>query len=283
MPIVDAHQHFWDLGKNRYPWLQDAPVAFRYGDYSALRRNYLPHDFLSDTKAFDVRKTVHVEAEWYPGDPVGETRWLTEVHRQHGIPNAIVAQAWLDRHDVSEVLARHASFPLVRGIREKPRKGAMKDEAWRRGYALLEKHGLHFELQTAFSELYDAAALATAYPRVPIVINHAGVPGNREENNLAAWRAAMDAMADCPNVSVKISGLGIAGQPWRAADNAVIASTLLSSFGAERCMFASNFPVDSLVATYGTIVDGFRQIIPEKNHGKFFWENAHRIYRLEGA
>jgi predicted TIM-barrel fold metal-dependent hydrolase len=281
MPIVDAHQHFWDLERNRYPWLQDKPVKFRYGDYSALRRNYLPHDFLSDTKGLDVRKTVHVEAEWYPADPLGETRWLMQVNAAHGIPSAIVAQAWLDRGDAAEVLASQAAFPLVRGIRHKPEKGAMKTAAWRAGYALLEKHGLHFELQTAFSELYDAAALATSYPRIAIVINHAGVPGGREENTLAQWRTAMQAVSQCRNVSVKISGLGMAGHPWRASDNKAVVEELLSSFGADRCMFASNFPVDSLVATYGTIVEGFRELVPKPAHHKFFWENAHRIYRLE--
>lgn len=282
MPIVDAHQHFWDLGRNRYPWLQDEPIAFRYGDYSALRRNYLPHDFISDTQDFDVRKTVHVEAEWYPGDPVGETRWLAELNSRHGIPTAIVAQAWLDREDAEEVLKAQAACPMVRGIRHKPRKGQMQEARWRAGYALLEKNGLHFELQTAFSELYGAADLATAFPRIPIVVNHAGVPGDRKPATLEAWSAATRALADCPNVSIKVSGLGIAGQPWRATDNAPVVNHLLDAFGPERCMFGSNFPVDSLVATYAAIVQGFRQLIPEKHQGKFFWENAHRIYRLEG-
>ena len=282
MPLVDAHQHFWDLDRNRHPWLQEKPVAFRYGDYSALRRNYLPHDFLSDTKGFDVRKTVHVEAEWYPGDPVGETKWVMEQHSRHGIPNAIVAQAWLDRDDADDVLARQAAYPLVKGIRHKPPPGAMRTKRWRDGYALLEKHGLHFELQTAFSELHDAADLAAAFPRIPVVVNHAGVPGDRKPETLAAWRAATSAVAACANVSIKVSGLGIAGQPWRAADNAPVVEHLLSAFGPERCMFASNFPVDSLVADYGTIVNGFRELVPPAIHEKFFWENAHRIYRLEG-
>ncbi|HYG54549.1 MAG TPA: amidohydrolase family protein [Burkholderiales bacterium] len=280
MPIVDAHQHFWDLGENRYPWLQEEPVAFRYGDYSALRRNYLPHDFLSDTRDFDVRKTVHVEAEWYPGDPVGETRWLMELRSRHGIPTAIVAQAWFEREDIADVLKEQSEFAPVRGIRHKPKKGQMKEARWRSGYALLERHGMHFELQTAFSELYDAASLATDFPRIPIVINHAGVPGNRRPETLKAWAAAMGAVAACPNVFVKVSGIGIAGQAWRVEDNAPVVQKLLSLFGPERCIFGSNYPVDSLVASYRTIVEGFRQIVPEKHHNAFFWENAHRVYRL---
>ncbi len=65
MPIVDAHQHFWDIAKNYYPWLCDSvPIPFRYGDYSALRRNYLPPDYARDSAGFNIVKTVHMEAEW---------------------------------------------------------------------------------------------------------------------------------------------------------------------------------------------------------------------------
>ena len=86
------------------------PIPFRYGDYTALRRNYLPADFRRDCGAHRVVKTVYVEAEWDPQDPVGETRWVSALAAAHGLPNAIVAQAWLDRADVAEVLAAQAAF-----------------------------------------------------------------------------------------------------------------------------------------------------------------------------
>src|SRR6476620_8731293 len=79
-PIVDVHQHFWDLTRNYYPWLCDPkPVHFRYGDYSSLKRNYLPPDYLRDAAGFNIVKTVHVQANWDPTDPAAETRWLDEV------------------------------------------------------------------------------------------------------------------------------------------------------------------------------------------------------------
>ena len=77
MKIVDAHHHFWDLERNPHPWLtEDGKIPFRYGDYASIRRNYLPDDFRADSAAFDIVGSVHVEAEWDPSDPVGETRWL---------------------------------------------------------------------------------------------------------------------------------------------------------------------------------------------------------------
>ena len=77
IPIIDAHHHVWDLDRNYHPWLCDEPpIAFRYGDYRALRRNYLPEDYRRDSSSFNVVASVYVEAEWDPDDPVGESRWI---------------------------------------------------------------------------------------------------------------------------------------------------------------------------------------------------------------
>jgi predicted TIM-barrel fold metal-dependent hydrolase len=296
LPIIDAHQHFWDLDHNRHPWLQDTPpTAFRYGDTTALRRNYLPQDYRRDCVGCRVVKTVYVEAEWDPQDPVGETRWVSALAAAQGIPNAIVAQAWLDRADVAEVLAAQAAFALVRGVRHKPRAaaapaavtpgapGSMGDARWRAGYALLERHGLHFELQTPWWHLAEAVELARDFPRTNIVLNHTGLPADRSPQGLAGWAAAMAALAECSNVALKISGLGLPGRPWRVADNAPIVRQAIATFGVERCMFASNYPVDSLVASYDTIMGGFKAIVadrPEAERRALFHDNAARIYRI---
>jgi predicted TIM-barrel fold metal-dependent hydrolase len=296
LPIIDAHQHFWDLDRNRHPWLQDTPpIAFRYGDTTALRRNYLPEDFRRDCAGHRVLKTVYVEAEWDPQDPVGETHWVSALAAAHGIPNAIVAQAWLDRADVADVLAAQAAFALVRGVRHKPRAaaspeavtpgapGSMGDLRWRAGYALLERHGLHFELQTPWWHLAEAVELARDFPRTKIVLNHTGLPADRSPQGLAGWAAAIAALAACPNVALKISGLGQPGRPWRVADNAPVVRQAIATFGVERCMFASNYPVDGLVASYDTIMGGFKVIVadrPQAERRALFHDNAARIYRL---
>ncbi len=94
LKIVDAHQHFWDLEHNYYPWLCDQPpIPFRYGDYRAIRKTYLPNDYFQDAAGHRVVKTVHVEAEWNPADPVGETGWLQRIFSRYNVPNAVVASA----------------------------------------------------------------------------------------------------------------------------------------------------------------------------------------------
>ena len=100
-PIVDPHQHFWDLGRNYYPWLCDPkPVPFRYGDYTSLKRNYLPPDYLRDAGPLNIVKTVHEDALWEQSDPAGEGRWLEQVAQEYGYPHACVGSALLARDDI---------------------------------------------------------------------------------------------------------------------------------------------------------------------------------------
>lgn len=293
-PIADAHQHFWDIERNYHPWLRDEPpIPFRYGDYRAIRRRYLPADYLADAAPHQVVRTVYVEAEWDPADPIGETRYIERLRAQTGLPTVMVAQAWLDRDDCAAVLAQQSSFDFVRSIRHKPRAnasagdgapGGMTDPAWRAGFARLAPAGLHFDLQTPWWHLAEAAALATDFPDTTIILNHTGLPSDRSPAALAAWRQAIGKLAACPNAMIKISGLGQPGRAWTVAANRDVVLAAIDAFGVERSMFASNFPVDSLCASFDTIFSGFRQIVrdfPAHEQRALFHDNAVRIYRME--
>ena len=130
---------------------------------------------------------------------------------RYRLPNAIVGQAWLNRDDAATIIAQQAAFPLVRSIRHKPggptspnevgrTRTLMSDNTWRRGFALLEKHGLHFDLQTPWWNLDEAITLARDFPRMLIILNYAGLPADRSPEGLAGWRAAMARLAEEPNV-----------------------------------------------------------------------------------
>lgn len=292
-PIIDAHQHFWDPSSNYHPWLCDEPpIPFRYGDYRSIRRPYLPVDYFVDAAGFDVVGTVYVETEWDPADPIGETRWAEALRRDTGFPTVVVAQAWLDRPDCAAVLEAQASFDSVRSVRHKPRAnpsphdgtpGGMTDSAWRAGFARLAPLGLRFDLQTPWWHFEEAARLAADFPGTSIIVNHAGLPADRSEGGMAAWRAACARLAECPNVSMKISGIGLAGRPWTVADNRPVVDALIATFGSARCMFASNFPVDSVCAGFATILGGFREIVadlPDTVQRALFHDNANRIYAM---
>ena len=297
-PIVDAHHHFWDLERNYHPWLRDEPIVEgRHGDYRAIRSTYLPDHFKRDWGALNVVASVHVEAEWDPADEVGETRWLHELHQAHGFPSAVVAHAKLTADDVATVLVRHREYPLVRGIRDKPvaapsadalkrgTPGSMSDPKWRAGFALLEQHGLSFDLQTPYWHLPEAAELAGEFPRTLIIVNHTGLPAERDAKGVAAWHEAMVAAACAPNIVVKISGLGAPHlMPWTRNEHLEVVLDTIATFGVERCMFGSNYPVDRLYESYETIMRDFMEMsrsFTVKERRALFHDNARHYYRIE--
>ena len=296
MRIVDAHQHFWDLDRNYLPWLKDEPpITFRYGDYSTLKRNYLPADYRHDAVKFEIAGTVFIETEWDPVDPIGEVRWVEGLKAHEGLPSVMVAQAWLDRDDAPQVLESHGKSPIVRGIRHKPTAvgrpdivapgapGSMGDPAFQRGFALLKPNGLSYDLQTPWWHLPEARALADAFGDTQVILNHTGLPADRSPDGLSGWRAAMHTLADAPNAALKISGIGQAGQPWSAEANRRVVLEAIEIFGTSRVMFASNFPVDSLVGSFETIFLGFLAItkdFPRAERDAMFNGNAKRIYRI---
>ncbi|MCY4451387.1 MAG: amidohydrolase family protein [Immundisolibacterales bacterium] len=296
--LIDAHHHLWDLDRNYHPWLcDDPPVEGRHGDYRAIRRSYLTEDFRRDWDGLPVVGSVYVEAEWDPSDPAGETAWAASVAEETGFPTVIVAQAWLRRGDVEEVLARQAGFERVRGVREKPAvaahpnevvpyaPGSMSDPAWQEGYAKLETHGLSFDLQAPFWHLPEARALAERFPGITIILDHCGLPSLRTPEGLAAWRKCMRTLAEAPNTAVKISGLGEPQLPgWSVRTHRDVVLETIDIFGVDRCMFASNYPVDRLYAPYGTILRGFQAMVGRfslAERRRMFCENAMRWYRID--
>jgi predicted TIM-barrel fold metal-dependent hydrolase len=295
--VIDAHHHVWDL-TNDLPWLKEERIPFRYGDYSPICRDYMPAEYRADTAGWPLVGSVYVEAEWNRLKAAEESRWVTEVAACTGTPTVMVAWCDFAAPDAEALLAAHAQSPLVRGVRHKPsaapsridaRRGAagsMDDEAWRHGYALLERHGWSYDLQTPWWHLDAAADLARDFPGIPVVVNHAGLPSDRSPEGLAGWRKALERVADEPNVCIKISGIGRPGLPWTVEANGPIIRDIVTIFGVDRAMFASNFPVDSLVGDFDTIFSGFVAAtadLEEGDRAKLFHDTAARVYRLPRA
>ena len=191
--------------------------------------------------------------------------------RKDGLPTVAIAQAWLNHEDCATVLESHAQRGFVRGIRHKPKPGMMDDASWRAGYRRLAPLGLHFELQAPWRQLEEAARLAGDFPDTTLVLNHTGLPLDPE---IEGWKATVTRLAACPNVVVKISGLGNVTRKRE-----VVLSTI-EAFGVERCMFASNFPVDGLRGTFDAIYSEFDRLTRELDQRALFHDNAVRIYRM---
>ena len=297
-PIVDAHHHLWQLsgGPLRHPWLQDPePHEFFLGDYAALRRDYLPPDYRRDAADHNVIKTVHVEAECSRAQQVAETQWLSELNARFGMPNAIVAHAWLHTANAEEILVQQKAFPLVRGIRSKPvtarhpgesvagAPGSMQDPKWLAGLRLLEKLDLSWDLRVPTWHLEEAAQVARANPGLRVVLNHTGFPWDRSDAGLALWRRGMKALASSGNVHCKLSCLCLTDGAWDYEDNRRIVLEAIGVFGVERCMFASNFPVDGLRVSYERMFGDFKRMteeLPAAERRRLFHDNAAAFYRI---
>lgn len=293
MKIIDAHHHYWDPVQNYHPWLTDEPmIDFRYGDYSSIRKAFLPADYNACTSAWNILATITMEGEWNPADPVGEARWMQQLRNNTGMPAAHVAQAWLDHDDLSSTLSAYGSLPIVRSVRHKPKAsenphgppGGMSDSAFQNGFRQLADYGLMFDLQTPWWHLHEAIALSKIAPDVPIILNHAGLPSDRTESGIAGWQTALKAFAQLPQTFIKISGIGLRQKPWSVADNREIIRYCVDTFGSQRAMFASNFPVDGLCGSFDTIYNGYQEAVSDYTDSAkddLFWKTAARVYRLE--
>jgi predicted TIM-barrel fold metal-dependent hydrolase len=296
IPVVDPHIHLWDLERNYYPWLMQRPLPSSVaGDVSPIARSYRLDHYLGESTRWKVVACVHVDAGFDPADPVAETRWLQALAAESGFPQGIVAAAQLHDPAVERVLEAQAAFPNVRGIRHiinwhrdaaktyVDRPDLLTDSAWNAGFALLRRHGLSFDLQLYPSQMQEAAALAARHPDTMIILNHAGMPVDRDADGLAAWQAGIRALAAQPNVAVKISGLGMMDWHWTTESLRPYVLETIEIFGVSRCMFASNFPVDRLYSSFDTLFDAFDEIVAAFSADErraLFAENAQRLYRL---
>ncbi len=290
--IIDAHHHLWDLDHGyAYPWLQDKPAGEgMLGDLSSVARTYLPADYLADSASYEVVKSVHIEA--VPLDPLAETRWLTGLGT--AIPTGIVGHVDLNAGDAEAIIAGHAVFPAMRGVRQivnwhanpavtfTPRD-LLADSGWQRGYGLLRKYGLSFDMQLYAGQMREAYELARRHPDTLIVVNHAGMPIDRDPDGIAAWRDGMRMLAQADNVVAKISGLGMVEHNWTIDSIRPFVLGTIDAFGTERTMFGSNFPVDRLYSSFDRVYSAFETIVTgftEAEQDRLFRGNAERWYRL---
>jgi predicted TIM-barrel fold metal-dependent hydrolase len=297
MQVVDPHIHLWDLKTHHYPWLANPGVSF-VGDARDLKHDYLLADLLGEAGAIEILKVVHVEANHDPADPVEETRWLQDMAQQpdaRGMPNGIVAAVDLAAPNAPEVLEAHAGFANTRGVRQILNvhdnalydyigRHLMRDARWREHFALLRRYDMSFDLQLYPSQMEEAAALARAHADTPFIINHAGMFVDRSSvAGYRAWREGMRLLADCANVSVKISGLAMFDHHWTVESLRPYVLETIDTFGVERTMFASNFPVDRLFGSYENLWHAYASIVDDASvadKDALFHGNAERVYRI---
>jgi predicted TIM-barrel fold metal-dependent hydrolase len=282
--IVDSHIHLWDLKKLYYDWLTDKIVTDDVmGDYAQIcNRNYLPEDFLRDLPPTEQVIAVHLDCALGHEDPVDETEWLASLAETHYWIGAIVGRGDLTDPHFDELLDRHmAASGLFRGIRMFCRPEVWSTTEFKRGLRRLRDRKLSFDLDADPETMAQAGEMARVCDDLNIILGHAGFPKQRTVQYFQRWRKAIKGLATHPNVACKVSGLGMADHQWTEDTIRPWVEECLECFGTGRCMFGTNWPVDSLYSDYGTVLNSYKSILSSLSHEeqrKFFYQNAVHYY-----
>jgi predicted TIM-barrel fold metal-dependent hydrolase len=293
IPIVDSHHHIWrqaDLA-----WLTGPMQPRIFGPYEAIRRDYPIEEFRSDLSGSGVVKSVYVQTNWPKDRYLDEAVWVERTADATGWPHAIVAYADFSVEDVRPQLDRLARHKLVRGVRmqlhwhENPLYRFAEwpdlplDPKIQRNVARLADYNWSFDLQVFASQMPDAASLAEACPAVTLVLQHAGMLEDLSQAGRSEWRAGMVRLGACPNVVCKLSGLGTFLHRNDPAHIAEVVRETVSIFGAERCLFGSNFPIEKLWTSYGDLVGAHRKALeglsPQQQRAVLH-DTAMRVYQI---
>ena len=319
IPVCDAHHHFWDIRPERIPY-----------------QRYLLHELAEDiNRGHNVRSTVFVEARsMYRSDGPEEMRPVGEVEFVQGLAAAsasglygpgraaaaIVGHANLNLGDKVEPVLdalRAASPNRFRGIRHSVTwdshpeventaahqiEGQMASQNFRAGARVLARTGLSLDAWLYFPQLPELVDFARAVPDLTIILNHiggllrVGPYADRDDEVLASWRSGIAAVAECPNVTVKLGGIGMprTGFDWATRDQPIGSEEMAESmapfmtycidrFGPDRCMFESNYPVDKMAYSYNVMYNAFKRLsqgYSAAERASMFYDTAARVYRI---
>jgi len=279
MQIVDTHQHLWDKDLFHYSWLDTIPQ---------LNRSFRMADYLAATKGLDVVKSLHLEADVDEPYMLDETRHLLALADQPDNPlEGIVACGRPENEDFKsylDAIGGHAKLKGIRRVLHTQPDGVGQGVTFLKNVAALPDYGLSFDICVLARQLPIAIKLISSCPDVIFILDHCGVP-QVKERNLDPWRSHIAEIAKFPNVSCKISGLVAYADPqsWTAEDLRPFIDHAIGSFGWDRVMFGSDWPVCTLSASYRRWVEALQAITQgagEVSQRKLFHDNAVRVYRL---
>ncbi len=280
--VIDAHVHLWDPARNDwYPYLSQPPKGVPSG--SGMYRRFDVDTYRAESAKWHVEKIVNVAAATGPNS-VDETLELDAKATERGGPDAIIG-GLPPADSTAEAIAfidRQMAAPRFRGVR--PMGGLATAVPDPDVLGALQDRNLVFELMAHPDQLRPAAEELSGFGDLMVVVEHTGWPRNDSEEERSLWRegiVALGALGD--NVACKLSGLAMplgsvqaeALRPWL--------EYAIEVFGAHRCLFASNFPVDSMAGSFDDLYTTFDEVtsgLVESERDALFAGTAARIYRL---
>ncbi len=293
MDIIDAHHHIWR--QTDLPWLLGPTQPRIFGPYDDIKRDYPIEEYLDDIKGSGIVKSVYVQANWAPNWFADEAAWVQETAERSGWPHGIVAYCDMTQDDARRDLDRLAQYPLMRGIRQQlhwhenplyrfaKTPDLARDPNVQKNVARLADYGWVFDLQVFTGQMDSACDLVDACPAVTFVLQHAGMLEDLSDEGRAAWRKAMKQLAKRENAVTKLSAFGTFIHDNDPAHIEWMVGETVKIFGAERCLFGSNFPIEKLWTTYRKLTNAFLKAADGMSAARrkaIFHDTASRVYRL---
>lgn len=274
--IIDAHQHFWEIGRFQYPWMTS--------DREILRRSYLPGDLrplLLDAK---VDRTITVQAH----QSLEEAFWLLELASSNNIIEGVVAWIDLTSATVADDLNRLKKHPNFKGVRHPIEDEP--DEAWMirpevlRGLAELERRDVPFDLLVWPRHLKYIPQIRDHCPNLRLVLDHIAKPPIAE-GTMDGWARGLETVSKLPNVWCKLSGMITLAKlkEWSFSDLTPYVNHVTKVFGYDRVMFGSDWPVCTLSGSYQDVVEALRGALgplTEQEADKVWGGNASLFYQV---
>ncbi|MEY8099443.1 amidohydrolase [Falsihalocynthiibacter sp. S25ZX9] len=291
--MIDAHHHIW-LQKD-LPWLMGPEQPRIFGPYASIMRDYGTREFLADIAGTGITKTVYIQVNWATERFEDEVAWVQDQGDEHGTISGIVGYADFIGDDTRAQLDRLKKYPLMRGIRqqfhwhENPMykfaqvPDLCENANVQRNVAMLADYGWSFDLQVFAGQMEGAAQLARACPEVTFILQHAGMNEDASDAGQAKWSDGMKRLADCPNVVSKLSGFGTFIHRNDPAFIKRMVTDTEAFFGADRCLFGSNYPIEKLWTSYTALFHAFQDATKDMTSEKqqaIFHDTAARVYRL---
>jgi predicted TIM-barrel fold metal-dependent hydrolase len=286
--MIDAHHHLWDLNAVDYPWLMEKGKKRFFGDPTPIQRNYLIDEHIKLAAALGFKASVHIQVG--AADGLEEAKWVNKIaYENQSWPMAQVAFCDLSSDQRETQLDELQKLSSVVGVRQiigrSPAEDAnsktnelLTSDNFMQGLQSISDRGLSFDLQIIPELSKTCAAVFSQFPKLQVVLCHAGSPYNRTAEGLNSWAHDLNHLSKLPNVSCKLSGLGMFEHNWTQSSVSPIVTTVMNQFGTERVMFGSNFPVDSLSSTFDELFRRLDNIIDEKDSEDIFFQTARRIY-----
>lgn len=274
---IDSHHHFWNYSAENYGWISEKMAV--------LRRDFAPADLLKETQQTKIDAVVSVQAR----QSLEETQWLVSIAEEHELVAGVVGWLPLADQDIQQHVERYSHSPWLKGVRhvvqDEPDDAFILGEEFNRGVAHLKDYGLVYDVLIFAKHLQNSIQFVDQHPEQPFVLDHIAKPTIEGGEIDRQWESGIRELAKRDNVTCKFSGVAteVREDSWDLATVKPYWDVVLESFGAQRLMFGSDWPVCLLKTDYVRWVrtaEALVQELSQTEQTQFWSETAKQAYRL---